>query len=245
MRTTLYILLLVLFSGCGTLAGSQQQVSIVSNPTEAKVLQNDRIVGRTPLTLTVDNDNPSKHTFNVVKEGYTEETVQLRTEVSLVYVVGDLMLGGVPLLIDVATDNLDTFDQRSFSVNLRSTSRVAENSRRNQESSDDESAALSSVFGGNAESEETGSVAQGPGQRDVITVNVDNSEYADYSGILRVIESIPNSEIVDKEYSKRRSTFALKYQGSEDLIEIIRDRFSKNLRVTEASESLITFKILN
>lgn len=97
---------LVLFStGCGTLLhGSNQQVMLQSEPSGAEVYSNGALLGRTPLTHTFQRNAAQSLTFRM--DGYADQPLQITRGIDGVALVGDILLGVVPLVVDFATGSM-------------------------------------------------------------------------------------------------------------------------------------------
>lgn len=120
---TRYIAILVvpfLISSCGTLLGSQQSISVTSDPPNADIKKGNRTVDKTPGRILLDTNNPNEYNFYVDKEGYSKVEVNMTTSPSAGIILGDIIFGGIPLLIDAAAGNLDRFNTTSKSVVLKS-----------------------------------------------------------------------------------------------------------------------------
>ena len=71
----------LLLSGCATITrGTSNQVQIISDPSGADVRTSINQSCRTPCTLTVSRKD--EFFVTVSKEGYSDETVQVRTQVA-------------------------------------------------------------------------------------------------------------------------------------------------------------------
>jgi len=87
----------LLLSGCATITrGTSNQVQIISDPSGADVRTSINQSCRTPCTLTVSRKD--EFFVTVSKEGYSDETVQVRTQVAgsgAAGVAGNIIFGGV------------------------------------------------------------------------------------------------------------------------------------------------------
>ena len=91
--------LILLLSGCATLFSSQPQaVPVSSQPAGAEVFVNGELMGRTPVTLTLDARQGYEVTLRL---GGEEKIVILKSEVDNLYVALDVLpavgLGGASL----------------------------------------------------------------------------------------------------------------------------------------------------
>lgn len=144
----LTIILAISVAACGTLGGSEQSVSVTSEPPNANIIKGNRIVDKTPGRIKLDTNNPNEHTFYVEKEGYKRKEVRMSTSNSAPIIIGDIILGGVPLLLDAATDNLDRFNSDSKSVVLiEKDQKIAKKEERTEEKEADEEKSEPGIFG--------------------------------------------------------------------------------------------------
>ena len=89
-------------SGCGTiLHGGNEQILIQSEPSGAEVFNSGVRIGRTPMTATLPRS--SAHTLTFRLDGYDEESFQISRGIDGLALVGDILLGIVPIVIDFAT----------------------------------------------------------------------------------------------------------------------------------------------
>ena len=103
---TIILLLCILFlssfmTGCASIiTGSSQEMTFKSQPEEATVSVNGRILGKTPLTVRLDKKSNQAVIFE--KDGYKSQTMQLETRING-WFWGNIVLGG---LIGSTTDGL-------------------------------------------------------------------------------------------------------------------------------------------
>ena len=75
------------------------------------------IVGRTPVRIEVDPDR--EHRVKIRAAGYTEQVFAVRSRLSVVFIVFDVLLtAGVGLVIDALTDGWDVPEIDALSVRL-------------------------------------------------------------------------------------------------------------------------------
>jgi hypothetical protein len=88
-------------TGCASIiTGSSQEMTFKSQPEEATVSVNGRILGKTPLTVRLDKKSNQAVIFE--KDGYKSQTMQLETRING-WFWGNIVLGG---LIGSTTDGL-------------------------------------------------------------------------------------------------------------------------------------------
>ena len=116
--TLLFTCLLTLQLGCATLlADKVKAVPIQTTPTGADVYIDGIKRGRTPLTLQLD---PRRSYTLVFKgEGLEDQVFDVRNEVGVGWVVLDVILGGLPAIIDAQTGAWHSFVPESVQVPLR------------------------------------------------------------------------------------------------------------------------------
>jgi|TARA_B110000116_G_scaffold200829_1_gene175752 hypothetical protein len=104
------------FPSCATImTGHTDYIELNSNPTGATYKTNGGLVGVTPGGITVNEKEDVVVMFS--KEGYQETAIQIPSRTSK-WVWGNLLIGGViGLIIDFASDGIDTHDDSGF-VNL-------------------------------------------------------------------------------------------------------------------------------
>lgn len=104
--STLVLSSLVFVSfGCGTiLHGSNQQVMLQSEPSGAEIYSNGNLLGRTPMTATFSRGQAQTLTFKMA--GYGDQSLQVARGIDGVALVGDILLGVVPLVVDFATGSM-------------------------------------------------------------------------------------------------------------------------------------------
>ncbi|MEL7023942.1 MAG: PEGA domain-containing protein [Pseudomonadota bacterium] len=93
---------LTLLSGCASIIhGPSQEVEISSNPSNATVTSNGRMLGQTPVTATLARKD--EHVIKIELDGYTTyETTLTRTTSGWFW--GNIILGGlIGCAIDVVT----------------------------------------------------------------------------------------------------------------------------------------------
>jgi len=100
---SLSILILTLgISGCATvLKGPKSDLSLSSEPSQARVYVNGSFMGETPLKLQLVSKNSYRISFE--KKGYETQTVEIGSAVGTGWIVLGVVTGVVPAIIDGAT----------------------------------------------------------------------------------------------------------------------------------------------
>lgn len=107
----------VFLMGCATLFSSGSvPVALQSDTPGAEVYVNGTVRGKTPLTLELDNTKPVTVTFKMA--GRQDQTVDIGTKTRGGFVVLDVLGGLIPVIVDAATGEWKTLDQRAVTVNL-------------------------------------------------------------------------------------------------------------------------------
>jgi hypothetical protein len=117
----------LLFFGCATLfKGSTDKVDFSSTPSQADVIVNGQLMGKTPIQLKLQ----SKQSYNIEfrAEGYQTKTVVLTTSVGGGWVVLDILGGLLPIVIDAATGAWYSLDQDHVSAILERQQSATKNS---------------------------------------------------------------------------------------------------------------------
>ena len=100
--TVVSLALVFVMAGCATIfKGSNEKVSMSSDPSGAEVYSNGQYLGKTPLQI----DLRSKDVYSIEfrKAGYETKVVQLNNKVGLGWIVLDIFTGFVPVVIDAFT----------------------------------------------------------------------------------------------------------------------------------------------
>jgi hypothetical protein len=109
----------LILTSCATVfKGSTDTVVLNSRPPGAIVKINGTQRGTTPLTLELESNKP--HNVLFIKDGFEEEYASITHSVAAGYVILDIIfiLGFVPLIVDAATGNWNTLDQRELNIVL-------------------------------------------------------------------------------------------------------------------------------
>lgn len=99
---TVSMILLFSMIGCATLfKGSNEKVSMSSDPEGAEIYANGQYLGKTPLQINLRSKDVYSIEFR--KNGYETKVVQVNNRVGIGWVVLDIFTGFVPVLIDAVT----------------------------------------------------------------------------------------------------------------------------------------------
>lgn len=111
------VILTVYQSGCATIvSGSEQDISIRSNPAGAMVLLDGMQLGTTPLMT--DLKRKKRHTIKIQKDGYLEETRSTKRGFNWWY-VGNVLFGGIiGLIVDPCTGAMYKIDPDEINATL-------------------------------------------------------------------------------------------------------------------------------
>ena len=102
------LVFIMMSSSCATiLGGSKKGIKVTGEPANAKVYYNGDFIGNVPVKVKVPkNAKQGNSTITIEAENYQTSSVQLSRKWSFGYTVLDIMTGVVPLIIDVATQNI-------------------------------------------------------------------------------------------------------------------------------------------
>ena len=92
--TIILAALSILSSGCASIVtGTDQKVTFDSEPDGATVSVSGRVLGKTPVTASVDKDK--NQSFSFEKDGFKTHTAQLSTSTTP-WFFGNIVFGGLP-----------------------------------------------------------------------------------------------------------------------------------------------------
>ena len=118
----LLFLIAILVTGCATLfSGSNDQVSFTSDPPNIKVYKDTRLIGSTPLTITVKRVGMASgklKSFKFVKQGYKSQEFTLSTEFNNVALLNNITV--VSWLTDFFTGSVTQYSPNEYHVILES-----------------------------------------------------------------------------------------------------------------------------
>jgi len=106
MKRSIFIIvsvsLVFAMTGCATIfKGSNESVSMSSDPDGAEVYSNGQFLGKTPLRINLRSKDVYSIEFR--KAGYETKVVQVNNRVGLGWIVLDIVTGFVPVVIDAFT----------------------------------------------------------------------------------------------------------------------------------------------
>jgi len=99
---TVLVALTLSLSSCALLFKdkSQKNIPVQSSPEGAEVTVNGRSFGTTPTSIKLDDGENYNVVFTLNGE---TQTYSLRSEIGTIWIILDILGGGVPLIIDAAT----------------------------------------------------------------------------------------------------------------------------------------------
>ena len=107
----------LMFNSCATLfKGSSDDVNFSSDPSGTKVYVNGNLLGTTPVQLQLESKK--SYTIEFKKEGFETKTVMLNNSVGAGWVVLDVLGGLIPVVIDAATGNWYSLNQKNVNAVL-------------------------------------------------------------------------------------------------------------------------------
>jgi hypothetical protein len=113
------LILCIIMSGCASVVkGSKQEMSFQSNPEGATVEISGRIIGRTPVTTTIDKKDDQILIFS--KDGYKDQKMQLTTTTTG-WFFGNIISGLLGLLgstVDFASGAMIEYMPSQYYVTL-------------------------------------------------------------------------------------------------------------------------------
>ena len=116
------ILSIVLFSftlcsGCATIfSGSNEDISLDSEPQGAQVLVNGTSHGNTPLTLKLKKGGT--YAIEFVKQGFQNKSLNMTYSLGAGWLILDILSGLIGIIVDASTGNWNEFDVTAYKANL-------------------------------------------------------------------------------------------------------------------------------
>ncbi len=112
------VLFVFTFTNCATIIhGSQQSVSISSNPSKAFVTVDGREIGKTPLTI--DLKRKDHHTVEINLDGYLPYETKFTRKVDG-WIAGNIIFGGIiGLAVDAITGGMYKLTPDQISADLK------------------------------------------------------------------------------------------------------------------------------
>jgi hypothetical protein len=116
-RTVVFLVLLA-STGCATLfAGGPDEIPVRTNPPGAYVYVDGRIVGRTPVLISLDR-NHSIGDIRIYYPGFMPVQV-LRSKSFNLWTLGNFFLAIIPVVVDLATGDYMAFDDDEIAIALQ------------------------------------------------------------------------------------------------------------------------------
>lgn len=103
--------------GCATIvAGGPDDIPITTNPPGAYVYLDGKVVGQTPLVVTLERDK-SLGDIRIFYPGFQTVAIQRYKHINW-WIVGNFFLAMFPVIVDFVTGNWQAFDDDSISLSL-------------------------------------------------------------------------------------------------------------------------------
>ena len=128
MKTKKYLKILLIlvtagliFQSCATILGGKKNTLIFTgeNATKAEVYIDDELVGEAPGKIKIAKEKIQHGSILVIKaDGFEEKEYMLLRKQNAAYTVVDLILGGIPLVVDYTTGNIYRPNPRKFEYEL-------------------------------------------------------------------------------------------------------------------------------
>ena len=128
MKTKKYLKILLIlvtagliFQSCATILGGKKNTLIFTgeNATKAEVYIDDELVGEAPGKIKIAKEKIQHGSILVIKaDGFEEKEYTLLRKQNAAYTVVDLILGGIPLVVDYTTGNIYRPNPRKFEYEL-------------------------------------------------------------------------------------------------------------------------------
>jgi hypothetical protein len=110
----------IIATGCATiLDGSDQTISVKSDPNGASVYMGDKLLGKTPITTTVKKEKDKQLTFK--KSGYQTDNVLMNTGISPYFWVNILTGGITGSIVDLSTGAMYQYQPNSYYLKMKPT----------------------------------------------------------------------------------------------------------------------------
>lgn len=113
----LFAIASLLLQSCATIFGGRNNTLVFSEESlpRAEVFIDGNLVGEAPGKIKLPKEKIQHGSILVIKaEGYQEQEYLILRKQSKAYSVGDLFLGGIPLLVDYTTGNIYRPVPRTF-----------------------------------------------------------------------------------------------------------------------------------
>jgi hypothetical protein len=106
---------------CATILEGKKNTLIFTgeNATKAEVYIDDELVGEAPGKIKIAKEKIQHGSILVIKaDGFEEKEYMLLRKQNATYTVVDLLLGGIPLVVDYTTGNIYRPNPRKFEYEL-------------------------------------------------------------------------------------------------------------------------------
>ncbi len=111
------LFMVVTLSSCATLfAKNTKTVAFESDPPVADVYVNGVLMGQTPLSLDLPQDE--NYTVQFKKDGYVIQTELINSSMGIKWLILDILGGGIPIIVDAITGDWMQLDRDNVSVFL-------------------------------------------------------------------------------------------------------------------------------
>lgn len=120
-RLFLLAVLGLFFNSCATILGGKTNTLVFSEESlpKAEVFIDGEMIGEAPGKIKIAKEKIQHGSILVIKaEGYEEKEYLLVRKQNAAYSVVDLLVGGIPLLVDYSTGNIYRPSPRSFEYEL-------------------------------------------------------------------------------------------------------------------------------
>jgi len=110
-----------IFQSCATILGGKKNTLVFTgeNATKAEVYIDDELVGEAPGKIKIAKEKIQHGSILIIKaEGFEEKEYMLLRKQNAAYTVVDLLLGGIPLVVDYTTGNIYRPNPRKFEYEL-------------------------------------------------------------------------------------------------------------------------------
>jgi hypothetical protein len=117
----LFAMLGILFNSCATLLGGKSNTLVFSEESlpKAEVFIDGEKIGDAPGKIKVPKEKIQHGSILIIKaDGFEEKEYLLLRKQNAAYSVADLLIGGIPLLVDYSTGNIYRPSPRTFEYEL-------------------------------------------------------------------------------------------------------------------------------
>lgn len=120
-RTIMFFLAGLLLNSCATILGGKSNTLVFSEESlpKAEVFIDGERIGEAPGKIKVSKEKIQHGSILVIKaEGFEEKEYLLVRKQNAAYSLADLLIGGIPLLVDYSTGNIYRPSPRTFEYEL-------------------------------------------------------------------------------------------------------------------------------